>query len=908
MARNGSNDNKNFGYDENFDYDVNDVGGRGSQKAKSSEHKTEKPKEERERKPRDPSSVGVQITTALLFVVALFLLLCLIFSVSSNGQVVGSAGVFIGKALLGFIGGTAILIPFIIAGAALRFKRDYQKGRILWGIIFSILSLLFMSIIVHTFFCVFGSSSELVVSNGKGQYFNGYEFFAGINRLYSSGQSFVGGGVAGGFFAVALMAVIGKAGTIIFSLVFLAFCLLFVFGTTPADVWSRVKFYIIRQSERRAANKKTTVRNANGAPSGNEHIYYTTGHFGTSGEKKVVDGVKRGGDASDDAYYDTTADQPAADEEEKRKRKIDNIDVFNMSDTKELVVYNETIRPEKTSDGTLKTVFNKPDDETIRTSYVDDEPADDILNDTNASMDFPSSKPDKGLEVKRTQTVAPSEAPKKPKKPSYIFPPIDLLQYHRQAEDENAEQELRTNARKLVETLASFNIHTKIVNISRGPAVTRYEIAPEVGTKVSAIINRADDISLGLSSLVIIEGVIPGKGAIGIEVPNKNVSMVYLRELIEDRQFKDAKSKLTASLGIDLTGTKIYVDIAKMPHLLIAGATGTGKSVCMNSLIISLLYKATPEEVKFILIDPKKVEFNMYDGIPHLLVPVVSDPKKAAGALNWCVTEMERRYTILETTNKRNLAQYNEAFADDPSAEKLPQIVIIIDELADLMLTARDVVETSINRIAAKARAAGIHLIIGTQRPSVDIITGTIKSNIPSRIACTVKSQIDSRTILDEAGAEKLVGRGDMLYAPVGSRVPMRVQGAFVDEKEIENIIGFIKNSSGGYQYDRDVADQIDKAAEMCGKKGKTTSSSSDSDDELEDDPMLDEAIKLAIEEKKISTSLIQRKLQLGYGRAAKLIDIMEARGVVSEPNGQKPRDVLITYDDYLEMTMRSGE
>ena len=391
-------------------------------------------------------------------------------------------------------------------------------------------------------------------------------------------------------------------------------------------------------------------------------------------------------------------------------------------------------------------------------------------------------------------------------------------------------------------------------------------------------------------------------------MPNKSVATVYLRELIDDDQFKTAKSKLTTSLGIDLTGAKIYLDIAKMPHLLIAGATGTGKSVCMNSLIISLLYKSTPDEVKFILIDPKKVEFNMYDGLPHLLVPVVSDPKKAAGALNWCVTEMERRYDILESKGKRNLAQYNEATANDPSAEKLPQIVIIIDELADLMLTARDVVETSINRIAAKARAAGMHLIIGTQRPSVDVITGTIKSNIPSRIACTVKSQIDSRTILDGAGAEKLCGRGDMLYAPVGARIPMRVQGAFVDEKEIEDIIDFIKSHSGAYQYDRDIADQIDKAAELCGKKGKSPSPGSEGDDETEDDPMLDDAIKLAIEEKKISTSLIQRKLQLGYGRAAKLIDIMEARGIVSEPNGQKPRDVLITYDDYLEMTMRSGE
>lgn len=335
-----------------------------------------------------------------------------------------------------------------------------------------------------------------------------------------------------------------------------------------------------------------------------------------------------------------------------------------------------------------------------------------------------------------------------------------------------------------------------------------------------------------------------------------------------------------------------------------------GKSVCINSIIVSLLYKATPDEVKFIFIDPKKVEFNMYNGIPHLLVPVVFDPKKAAGALHWCVTEMERRYDILESSNKRNISQYNESIADDPTKEKLSQVVIVIDELADLMLAAPDDVETSISRIAAKARAAGMHLIIGTQRPSVDVITGTIKANIPSRIACTVSSQIDSRTILDAAGAEKLIGKGDMLYAPVGVMTPIRVQGAFVDEKETESIVAFIKEHAGSFTYDRTISEQIDKEAEMCGKKNKTSSSESAAIDlDVEDDPMLEEAIKIAIEEKKISTSLIQRRLQLGYGRAAKLIDIMEARGIVSALNGMKPREVLIgSYEDYLERKSHSDE
>ena len=700
-----------------------------------------------------------------------------------------------------------------------------------------------------------------------------------------------------------MISAVGKAGAIIFSLLFFFVFVLCLFGATPASVWSRVKFYIIRRSEQRASGegkkKKQDKKAHDTAYTG--PIYSSYGSYGQGG-KTVVKGQKRR--PGDEYDIDDTIDD--------RTRKMKNIDSFGFTDTTELAVYDETLTPaNRHGDVELTDIFDTPTDDDLRDTFDKKEQK---LTDTaeigmEASIDI-QSKDDEKLDVRRTQQrrrTPPlvTEPPKEePKQPAYVFPPIDYLQYIRPTDDSNIEHELHTNAQKLVETLESFNIHTKVVNISRGPAVTRYEIAPEIGTKVSAIVNRVDDISLGLASNVLIEGVIPGKSAIGIEVPNKNVSTVYLRELIDDDLFREAKSKLTTSLGIDLTGTKIYLDVSKMPHLLIAGATGTGKSVCMNSLIVSLLYKSTPDEVKFILIDPKKVEFNIYDGLPHLLVPVVSDPKKAAGALNWCVTEMERRYDILEATGKRNLTQYNEATAGDPSAEKLPQIVIIIDELADLMLTARDVVETSIARIAAKARAAGMHLIIGTQRPSVDVITGTIKSNIPSRIACTVKSQIDSRTILDQAGAEKLVGRGDMLYAPVGARLPMRVQGAYVDEKEIEKVVSFIKEHAGTCVYDREIAEQIEREAEMCGRKGKAPSEGGSGGDEEEDDPMLDDAIKLAIEEKKISTSLIQRRLQLGYGRAAKLIDIMEARGIVSEPNGQKPRDVLISYEDYLEMSM----
>ncbi len=496
-----------------------------------------------------------------------------------------------------------------------------------------------------------------------------------------------------------------------------------------------------------------------------------------------------------------------------------------------------------------------------------------------------------------------------PAQRQYEFPPLDLLQEPPvDTQSEDVASELRENADRIIQTLESFNVRVNISNVSRGPTITRYEVEPSAGTRVRSILNLLDDIALSLAtSGVRSDGIITGKSAIGIEVPNKITNTVFVRELIEDSRFESAKSKLTASLGMDVSGAPVYLDIAKMPHLLIAGATGQGKSVCINSLLISLLYKARPDEVKLILIDPKKVELNVYNGLPHLLVPVVFEPKKAAGSLHWAVQEMERRFELIEARHVRNLAQYNASIADDPNQEKLPQIVIIIDELADLMMSAPDDVETSICRLAQKARAAGMHLIIGTQRPSTDVITGLIKANIPSRIAFTVSNQIDSRIIIDTQGAEKLIGRGDMLYSPIGSSKPVRVQGAFVSETEIENIIDFIKDQSRECTYSDDVIKEIEKAAATCGqkKKGGSSSASLDANDILEEeDPMLDSAIELAVDEGKISTSLIQRRLSLGYGRAAKLIDMMERKGIVSPPDGQRPRKVLISREQYLEMRM----
>ena len=478
----------------------------------------------------------------------------------------------------------------------------------------------------------------------------------------------------------------------------------------------------------------------------------------------------------------------------------------------------------------------------------------------------------------------------------YVFPPLNLLKASEVGEASAAGSEV--TAEHLVETLRSFGVETRIVNISRGPTVTRYELQPCAGVKISKITNLADDIALNLASAgVRIEAPIPNKAAVGIEVPNKSSDIVGVRGIFESPSFMAAKSKLTVALGRDIGGNAVVADIAKMPHGLIAGATGSGKSVCINTIIMSILYKATPEEVKLLMIDPKVVELGIYNGIPHLLVPVVTDPRKASGALGWAVSEMEKRYAMFADRGVRDLAGYNRFVesANEPELEKMPHIVIIIDELADLMMTAPKEVEDSINRIAAKARAAGMHLIIATQRPSVDVVTGVIKANIPTRIAFAVSSQIDSRTILDIGGAERLLGRGDMLFNPVGAIKPNRVQGCFVSDEEVEAVVEFIKGDHTA-EYDDNVMTEIERQAAV--EKKQKTGLAEDGPDE---DPMLQEAIRVVVENGMASTSLLQRKLKLGYARAARIVDEMEQRGVVGPYEGSKPRKVLITSDQLME-------
>jgi len=489
----------------------------------------------------------------------------------------------------------------------------------------------------------------------------------------------------------------------------------------------------------------------------------------------------------------------------------------------------------------------------------------------------------------------------------YVIPPITLLsEPKRSFGDANSAEELKQNAQLLVDTLQSFGVQTRIIDISRGPAVTRYELQPSAGVKISRITSLADDIALNLAAGgVRIEAPIPNKAAVGIEVPNRSVSAVTLREVIESTEFENDKSNVAVALGRDLAGKPVIADIAKMPHMLIAGATGSGKSVCINTIIMSILYRAKPEEVKFLMIDPKQVELGVYNGLPHLAVPVVNDPKKAAGALGWAVTEMLNRYKLLAAAGVRDITSYNRLAETQEDMKPLPQYVIIVDELADLMMAAPNEVEDYIKRLAQMARAAGMHLILATQRPSVDVITGDIKINIPSRIAFAVSSQIDSRTILDAGGAEKLLGKGDMLFCPAGVSKPNRVQGCFVSDEEIERVVNFIK-SAGESTYDENLIAEIDK--HVPAGKGSANGNAGGASAADEEDPMLMDAIECVVDAGLASTSLLQRKCKLGYARAARIIDELEARGIVGPFEGSKPRQVLISKERWLEMKLNRAD
>ena len=490
----------------------------------------------------------------------------------------------------------------------------------------------------------------------------------------------------------------------------------------------------------------------------------------------------------------------------------------------------------------------------------------------------------------------------------YRYPPLTLLDESKSHAAGASDKDLRATGELLVSTLRDFGINTRLSDVTRGPAVTRYELEPSAGVKISRITGLADDIALRLATTgVRIEAPIPNKAAVGIEVPNKARNTVCLRSLLDTSDFRTAKGKLTVALGQDIEGNTVITDLAKMPHLLIAGTTGSGKSVCTNSMIQSVLFRARPDEVKLILIDPKKVEFGVYNGIPHLLVPVVTDPRKAAGALGWAVNEMLKRYQMFAEANVRDITGYNEMARTSDTIKPLPLIMIVIDELADLMMAAANEVEDSICRLAQMARAAGMHMVIATQRPSVDVITGLIKANIPSRLALTVASGTDSRTILDANGAEKLLGYGDMLFVPVGQSKPRRVQGCFVTNKEIERVIEFLKSAEKPQEYDQEVINEIEKQAAAAGRASSRSEAMGD-DGADDEDEALPQAIEIAVEAGQISTSMLQRKMRFGYARAGRIIDQMEQRGIIGPSEGSKPRKVLITRQQWIEMNMNGEE
>lgn len=619
---------------------------------------------------------------------------------------------------------------------------------------------------------------------------------------------------------------------------------------------------------------------------------------------------------------------------EPKKHTFPQNGVFTYPDAASSVQNTETVTKEEAPSAPRSTVFGedlisfgrgpskpvKAPVEDIPEVYeeidVPDDEGDDIIAAENITAEpLPSeaiSESDKAVvseavkdaetKIEKSKTaVSNYKEPRKPRK-TYKLPSIEFLNKPTFGSDFDSETEMRTTAKKLVDILKSFGVETTLIGASRGPSVTRYELSPAPGVKISRITSLADDIALGLASTdVRIEAPIPNKAAVGIEVPNKKSSMVTLREIISSEEYKDSQEKLlTVALGKDIAGNIRCTDLAKMPHLLIAGTTGSGKSVCLNCMIASVLYNATPDQVKLLMIDPKQVEFSVYNGIPHLLVPVITDARKAAGSLAWAVGEMDSRYKSFSTCGVRDIKSYNNFIKDHPELPFMPQVVIFIDELNDLMMVSPKEVEDSICRLAQKARAAGMHLVVATQRPSVDVITGIIKANIPSRLSLAVSSQVDSRTILDSVGAEKLLGNGDMLFNPVGVSKPVRIQGAYLSDGEIEKIVTFIKGQST-VTYDDEIMQEIERNATADKKKGASASAGADGE-ESQLDALIEEAMNVVTELNSASTTVIQRKLSVGYARAARIMDQLEQLGYVSPAEGNKPRKVLITRAQFLEM------
>ena len=694
-----------------------------------------------------------------------------------------------------------------------------------------------------------------------------------IKDAYSIGTSGVGGGAIGAAIAVPLSNLLGNVGALIFSVGAAILMVVFMFGIHTSDILQQgIEKSQQRKEERREARlqemQERQERMQNRQMQVNQQYQQQVNE--TPQEKRKIKPA-----AHPDVYPDEMENQikinfggRVLDENENQQlKKYDHSKDDITPLTKETKAMKKSRKQEVQPDVIESNLFKQEEEQ----------------------------KQDKTKEVLQLEHAMIVEDE------HYEYPPVELLSKADKKTLKGGAKALTETATKLQKTLYSFGVSAKVENVSVGPAITRYELKPAEGVRVSKIANLADDIALNLAAETIrIEAPIPGKQAVGIEVPNKEKEAVHLREVLESEEFGESSSKLTVALGKDVAGNIQLADIAKMPHLLIAGSTGSGKSVCINTIITSIIYKSKPSEVKMVMVDPKVVELSVYNGIPHLLIPVVTDPKKAAGALAWAVQEMDNRYNLFAQKGVRDIKGYNKAIEKEEGSGKLPQIVIIVDELADLMMVAAKDVEEAICRLAQKARAAGMHLVIATQRPSVDVITGLIKANVPSRIAFAVSSQVDSRTIIDSVGAEKLLGKGDMLFFPAGAPKPVRVQGAFVSDEEVEKIVDFVKQN-GTANYSEDILETIEN-----GNKTEKEIAQTDEDDET--DPFLMDAIQTVVETGQASTSFIQRRFKVGYARAGRIIDQMEERGVISGFQGSKPREVLMSLEKLNELKMGKNE
>ena len=789
----------------------------------------------------------IRLIQIFIGLTALFLLFCYIWPDAS-----GVVGRGIRTGLFGVFGVSSMLIPTLLLLLAVFLHKIYDNGRLPFCVAWGVLSQLFLSVFCGVF--TLEKSVTLTASD-----------------LFEKSSKFSGGGVVGGVIAQLVRGGLGSVFTaILAALLFLIFFCLTI-GITPAALVSFIEKNAKKGVEKQSEKIEELKRKA--------------------AERKAAELARQ-------AEEEKAAEFEATEQTNRKNKKAYDFDNEDDIVPKKRDVLDELLD----NDEGVEQFVRKPAEIFLEDGILVDRPE-------KPKKKFEDVPVDDALDTKAepvgvsTDKLEKSEKPEKPAPapkpaPVYRFPPLKLLSLPEGKGAGISAEEANANARKIVDTLSNFGISVSVDNISRGPTITRYELKPAPGVRISRIGSLIDDLARVLASGgVRFENSIEGKDTVGIEVPNKVPFTVNIRTLLDTETFRAAKSKVFCALGIDVSNNATFLDIQKMPHMIIAGATGMGKSVCINSLIVSILYRAKPDEVKLIMIDPKKVEFAPYIGIPHLLVPVITDMKKAAGALNWLVQEMERRYDLIEQSGVRNIFGYNDLAKDNPDMEKLPLLIIIIDELADLMSTSKDSVESSIARIAAKARAAGMHLIIGTQRPDVTVISGTIKNNIPSRIACRVGSQIDSRTILDESGAERLIGRGDMLFKPVGALKLTRLQGAFVSDSEVEAVVNFIKNQGIGASYSDEAIKNIDKEAENIGdnKKKLSISGADGGDDEL-----LLSAIEISFDAGKVATSLLNRKLSIGYGRAAKIIDRMEEMGICSGANGSKPRELIMSREQFM--------